>query len=114
MSVTSQSRSVLGRTPHGVRGLKYHILCNVCSEIMSHPSRGAWIEMLLKSPSRTSFMSHPSRGAWIEICGCTVSADMKKGRTPHGVRGLKYDVLRLCAVYAMSHPSRGAWIEIYR
>ena len=55
-------------------------------------------------------------------------------RTPHGVRGLKYNVLRLCAVYAsrtphgvrglkylqstafrayvQSHPSRGAWIEI--
>ena len=34
------------------------------------------------------------------------------GRSPYGERGLKYNVLRLCAVYAMSLSLRRAWIEI--
>ena len=36
--------------------------------ILSHPSRGAWIEILRVSKVTTrSGSSHPSRGAWIEI-----------------------------------------------
>ena len=39
-------------------------------------------------PSETS---HPSRGAWIEIgTGATVTTPTSR-RTPHGVRGLKFD-----------------------
>ena len=35
-----------GRTPSGVRGLKYHI-CFACYPANgSHPVRGAWIEMV--------------------------------------------------------------------
>ena len=56
-------------------------------------------------------LSHPSRGAWIEITRRTGSP-LPSSRTPHGVRGLKYNVLRLSAIDSMSHPSRGAWIEI--
>ena len=38
---------------------------------------------------------------------------MRRGRrTPHGVRGLKYDGEAQRGAHARSHPSRGAWIEI--
>ena len=34
------------------------------------------------------------------------------GRTPHGVRGLKYVGLHVAVRFSQSHPSRGAWIEM--
>ena len=34
---------------------------------LSHPSRGAWIEITHMPPSLRGAKSHPSRGAWIEI-----------------------------------------------
>ena len=79
-----------GRTPHGVRGLKLCGGITLYVHVMSHPSRGAWIE-ITTAPARTNTRtsSHPSRGAWIEIGN--------KSAWSAGAR---------------SHPSRGAWIEI--
>ena len=58
---------------------------------MSHPSRGAWIEIPAGDLARLGFRrSHPSRGAWIEI-----------------FRGLHNNLDSI-----KSHPSRGAWIEM--
>ena len=56
--------------------------------------------------------SHPSRGAWIEIIvhGAVNKALIR--RTPRGVRGLKFGVMGGGGRPNMSHPSRGAWIEI--
>ena len=34
------------RTPHGVRGLKFQLFADQQLIYRSHPSRGAWIEML--------------------------------------------------------------------
>ena len=34
---------------------------------MSHPTRGAWIEMVRKRGNKWHLVSHPTRGAWIEI-----------------------------------------------
>ena len=34
---------------------------------MSHPSRGAWIEICITNLGTMLVKSHPSRGAWIEI-----------------------------------------------
>ena len=34
------------------------------------------------------------------------------GRTPQGVRGLKYPSTGDCMETVVSHPARGAWIEI--
>ena len=57
------------RTPHGVRGLKY----------------------LAEGLIFLAFsVSHPSRGAWIEIVGKQEEPHAVRRRTPHGVRGLKY------------------------
>ena len=34
---------------------------------MSHPTRGAWIEICLDSKFVVKLTSHPTWGAWIEI-----------------------------------------------
>ena len=89
---TSTNTSIpdYSRTPHGVRGLKYRNPWSGGTHLWSHPSRGAWIEILLVCPEKTKSGSHPSRGAWIEM--------YFRHRT---------------AMFFMSHPSRGAWIEIW-
>ena len=38
-------RAYYSRTPHGVRGLKLHHGHETTDDRLSHPSRGAWIEM---------------------------------------------------------------------
>ena len=78
------------RTPHGVRGLKFLVAEKERKTNGSHPSRGAWIEIMYGLSEAPPTKSHPSRGAWIEI-GAGYSEATETGcRTPHGVRGLKY------------------------
>ena len=103
----------MGRTPHGVRGLKYSCHYNHLVKIMSHPTRGAWIEILTVAESpltSTSRTPHGVRGLKYPVYRGAQGRSL--GRTPHGVRGLKY----LCAQGGpgklVSHPTRGAWIEI--
>ena len=55
------------RTPHGVRGLKYPQTKPEIDGPLSHSSRGAWIEIYLHSNMSLDTLSHSSRGAWIEI-----------------------------------------------
>ena len=57
-------------------------------------------------------MSHPTRGAWIEILALTIHHTIPRRRTPHGVRGLKSVADGDAVITATSHPTRGAWIEI--
>ena len=49
------------------------------------------IEMLYPT---VTFKSHPSRGAWIEMLASTLINKTSGSRTPHGVRGLKCFVFR--------------------
>ena len=56
--------------------------------------------------------SHPSRGAWIEMRLRTAAVPRVTRRTPHGVRGLKLRLIDEIMPVLKSHPSRGAWIEI--
>ena len=105
--------AVSGRTPHGVRGLKYADPGDGRCQGGSHPSRGAWIEMRARSARSGWRRSHPSRGAWIEISYNVRCYRDKPSRTPHGVRGLKYPTVNPRAMTKLSHPSRGAWIEMY-
>ena len=56
--------------------------------------------------------SHPARGAWIEIQSARRRRRRQKGRTPHGVRGLKFALQGIDDYPQLSHPARGAWIEI--
>ena len=57
--------------------------------LLSHPVRGAWIEIRRISKHSVSYRSHPVRGAWIEILVGAKGDKGDKGRTPSGVRGLK-------------------------
>ena len=57
---------------------------------MSHPVRGAWIEILMESNELRALESHPVRGAWIEISNEATWLNLS----------------------ISSHPVRGAWIEI--
>ena len=59
-----------GRTPQGVRGLKLAYGQDRYRHLLSHPARGAWIEIKVLCPYCGSEMSHPARGAWIEIRLC--------------------------------------------
>ena len=56
-----------GRTPHGVRGLKYVFSSLILSALVSHPARGAWIEITARPCPAAPAQSHPVRGAWIEM-----------------------------------------------
>ena len=56
--------------------------------------------------------SHPAWGAWIEMSVLAYRAAPPFGRTPHGVRGLKYIVKDPRHAAAESHPAWGAWIEM--
>ena len=72
ISELSQANSLLFgkvccRTPRGVRGLKCHTAVNSKRINVSHPSRGAWIEIELQAQTQLNTAS----------------------RTPRGVRGLK-------------------------
>ena len=56
------------RTPHGVRGLKLlKMRCVLVDVSQSHPTRGAWIEILSIEQQIDMCKSHPTRGAWIEM-----------------------------------------------
>ena len=57
---------------------------------MSHPTMGAWIEILNRSLIfLQSSLSHPTMGAWIEIILLEQLGGEDKCRTPRWVRGLK-------------------------
>ena len=56
--------------------------------------------------------SHPAWGAWIEIGLRAEQVPLRNGRTPHGVRGLKYELTHSTGHSDRSHPAWGAWIEI--
>ena len=58
-------------------------------------------------------MSHPTMGAWIEIVIMNILTSIIKGRTPRWVRGLKSSNFTLSLAIIKSHPTMGAWIEIY-
>ena len=58
---------LLCRTPQGVRGLKLRSGGLRHHGLLSHPARGAWIEIRCPVRSARTGGSHPARGAWIEI-----------------------------------------------
>ena len=101
----------MGRTPHGVRGLKYRTERHRDEPCRSHPSRGAWIEIAMSRPAYADYgrTPHGVRGLKSEPDDARLR---EARRTPHGVRGLKSNYAPRCRDCPVSHPSRGAWIEI--
>ena len=138
MGRTSLRRLAHGRTPHGVRGLKLDagagVMDMLCSRTphgvrglksvterlkgcasMSHPARGAWIEIgHRRRHPRKDRWSHPARGAWIEMHCYQGDPDNIRS---HPARGawIEMGSGALAAMgFPASHPARGAWIEIIR
>ena len=62
---------------------------------MSHPTRGAWIEMSYYPTYTFLHRSHPTRGAWIEIFAPSLQVRYYYSRTLPGVRGLKSTARRM-------------------
>ena len=60
----------------------------------------------------SNLLSRPTRGAWIEITPLRFEEWRRRGRAPHGARGLKYNDLSTVDAGRQSRPTRGAWIEI--
>ena len=125
---------VCRRAPHGARGLK--LVGGVVDDtvVMSRPAWGAWIEtscvsammyfgasrpawgawietMTKQSRSLRSSTSRPAWGAWIETPNNHRPQPTYRRRAPHGARGLKQLVWRLCRLGLRSRPAWGAWIE---
>ena len=90
LELVRSSEVVASRSLHGERGLKFFIAPYVAPELLSLPSRGAWIEI------RSEFAAY----------------SRPLGRSLHGERGLKYKFRKYWKIRQMSLPSRGAWIEI--
>ena len=56
------------RTPRWVRGLKLNVGNPNVLAMASHPTMGAWIEIILHAKNLCdTWQSHPTMGAWIEI-----------------------------------------------
>ena len=67
LNVVAINHAIARRTPHGVRGLKSDGVAVRDLDDLSHPSRGAWIEIVVNNGGALAMASHPSRGAWIEM-----------------------------------------------
>ena len=80
---------LVGRIAHAVRGLKSSSCLFRAPDVVSHRSRGAWIEISNSFIRSALFPSHRSRGAWIEIVQMASGTSPAIGRIAHAVRGLK-------------------------
>ena len=92
--------------------MKYHVVYPTVILLVSHLTRGAWIEITNQKLTDYAKTSHLTRGAWIEISRAISPYKMDSGRTSHEVRGLKYGYGGKANVGTKSHLTRGAWIEI--
>ena len=70
------------------------------------------LKLLRHDQIRTVLLSHLTRGAWIEISDIAKFEKNKQCRTSHEVRGLKCCCADAVAYADGSHLTRGAWIEI--
>ena len=70
------------------------------------------MKFILTASQIDTVLSHLTRGAWIEISRNALPEDLKDSRTSHEVRGLKYSHGGKNTYPQRSHLTRGAWIEI--
>ena len=101
-----------GRSPLGLRGLKFFVAHLETRGGESQPSWAAWIEMTMTKYSRFSMRSQPSWAAWIEIIPQSYLGEVQEGRSPLGLRGLKFCANILLFYPLLSQPSWAAWIEM--
>ena len=100
------------RTPRGVRGLKYKSIPEEFTYQESHPARGARIEMCAVLPYLSAGYCRTPRGVrglkYVDMNHATAT----RCRTPRGVRGLKCSFSCCSPGPTVSHPARGARIEM--
>ena len=102
----------LRRTPHGVRGLKFRRCRRLGARALSHPTRGAWIEIEGDREARQVRICRTPHGVrGLKFLPFRPNCHAAS-RTPHGVRGLKFLLKVAHLLLQGSHPTRGAWIEI--
>ena len=89
--VVPPSAITCSRSPHGLRGLKYHFGCS----LVNGP-RG-------RSPHGLRGLKWRYSAAHQRFCCC---------RSPHGLRGLKCPGAERLNAFLLSQPSWAAWIEI--
>ena len=104
--------ALLRRSPHGERGLKFttrrlDVMCQV-----SLSSWRAWIEMGSWDAVECPVKSLSSWRAWIEMWIMCADTSVTLCRSPHGERGLKYEILGGELVGFGSLSSWRAWIEM--
>ena len=80
---------ILGRAPHGARGLKYQRQGSGRRRPRRAPHGARGLKFIGSKIPAVRLRSRPAWGAWIEmlspfsyLCSCL-------GRAPHGARGLK-------------------------
>ena len=56
------SHTIICRTPQGVRGLKFSRRIRAINCGMSHPARGAWIEIEMNTDQMAKCMVAPRKG----------------------------------------------------
>ena len=79
-----------GRTPQGVRGLKLDADRLIAGVFESHPARGAWIEMGLRAIHFFSAACRTPQGVrGLKLLTTFALHWGGNRRTPQGVRGLK-------------------------
>ena len=79
---------------------------------MSHPVRGAWIEIAsLHTLRQPAYRRTPLGVRGLKFDPIIVNSP-RLGRTPSGVRGLKFSLPSAIILATTSHPVRGAWIEM--
>ena len=78
----------------------------------SQPAWAAWIEIesFLRLPDRFS-LSQPAWAAWIEMVKRLHIVSLLS-RSPHGLRGLKFNAEIFTTGKSTSQPAWAAWIEI--
>ena len=78
------------RTPRWVRGLKFLVVWphSQISFVAPHDGCVDW-NLRYNGSSETYITSHPTMGAWIEIIYMSVNSTEPSRRTPRWVRGLK-------------------------
>ena len=80
--------------------------------VLSLPSRGAWIEILLNAVASLTARSLPSRGAWIEISFFKQYIRLSVVAPLAGSVDRNFHDQAFDSLFVPSLPSRGAWIEM--
>ena len=81
-----------GRTPQGVRGLQFGSKMWTFRFYLSHPARGAWIEISIADGFIAVNDSRTPQGVRGLKLLTLVALMCSAGRTPQGVRGLKSEI----------------------